>query len=189
MRFPVYNPRLGGNENYLVAITDDQNNIIVQETVSESNLVWGGDFRYDFAPISNSKDRLYILKVSFTGENLDDQMKILPVNQQRSGSIDRQENQLSVGNLENKYITLLYTKEDIYPGGNAILNHDKLPGDLVFQSYYQVTPVEFVKDSLSDLIFRTRQDSGFFIFYILILCSLSALLIRQLLGKYKKSNK
>lgn len=189
VRFPIFNPRLGGKENYKVAILDESNNVLRQETVSESNLGWGGDFRYDFLPIVKAKNRKFFFSVSFIGDSVEDGKILHDVNLSRSGRADSLIIDSSkFADLGKKYITVLYTEDDKYPAGYATLNELNLSGDLVFQTYYQVTHVEFVRDSLTDFISRTGQDTGFFIFYILILCSLSALLIRQLLSKKHTSN-
>lgn len=158
VRFPVYNPRLGGKEVYLVTISDENHNLLRKETFSESNLAWGGDLRYDFAPIALSENRQFFLTVSFIGENKEDGSIILSINQEKSGMAFEKSKEKKLGDLDKKYITLLYTKNDNYSGGAGFLNSDRLPGDLVFSTYNQVDLRSYIPILTNDIVQRIRQD-------------------------------
>ena len=80
VRFPIFNPNLGGKQLYLIRISDANNNVLRQEAVSESNLGWGGDFRYDFPAIPEAKKKTFILSISFSGENEEDSTNIQEIN-------------------------------------------------------------------------------------------------------------
>src|SRR4030067_2597139 len=57
IRLLVFNPRLGGRAKYKLTLTDEGNNLIWQDLISESNFGWGEGFRYDFKGIANSKNK------------------------------------------------------------------------------------------------------------------------------------
>src|SRR3989344_151005 len=91
VRLFVFNPRLGGKKTYILELTDESNNQIRQDTISESNLGWEMQLRYDFRPVDSSKNKNFIIKITYPEENkaIKDHEEILTLlNQNRLGTTE-----------------------------------------------------------------------------------------------------
>src|SRR3989338_2589047 len=68
IRLVVYNPKLGGKSKYKLSLSDENERIIWQDSISESNLGWAEEFRYDFKAIPRSKNKTFTFTVSYEEE-------------------------------------------------------------------------------------------------------------------------
>lgn len=187
IRFPVYNPRLGGNESYLLNILDDRSNILRTEVISESNLSWGGDLRFDFAPINGSRGKKFAFSISYIGGNKEDGESVLLLNQDRIGIPGEHTDKERSAVIEKKYITLLYSNENAYTGGNAYLNKDRLSGDLVFQTYNQMDIKSYFSSTMDDTIIKLKGDQYFLISYFSLMILIASIIILRIFHKNKSN--
>lgn len=181
IRLPIYNPRLGGQAAYQISILNPEHQIIRQMVIKESNLGWGEDFRFDFSPIAGSLNQTYTFSVSFSDTDQTDSDALTVINRQQLGqTIDSELPGLNLESVKENYISLPYSRENVYFAGKASLNDLPLSGDLAFQVYYSVPPLTYLEDSLLDLISRISQDLSFFVFYFIFLIGLVLILIKRL---------
>ena len=170
IRVVIYNPKLGAKGSYLFAISDDQNVAVKELTVSESNMGWGEQFRFDFAPIGDSAGKSYVLSIVSQQKDLNDTPLITDMNNSKAYNTGKKFTEEQIDLAEKNYIALGYGVKDYFKDGTASLNSNPLPGDLVFQTYYRTSVPQFIRDSLTSFAGRMSQDSGFLIFYLLTLC-------------------
>lgn len=159
VRFSVSNVQLGGAEEYEFTILDDKQTVLRSFSAKESNLGWQYTFRYDFAPIADSAGKTYTLNLAFKGSSTSGQ------------------------NREN--LKVAYSKKNLYPDGEAIVNNKPVSGDLTFSTYYQVSPAAFLRDSVSDFTNRLTLDKNFLFSYLALLTVLSIYLLKRIFGKRK----
>ena len=179
IRVVVYNPKLGGAGSYLFSISDDQNVTVKELTVSESNMGWGEQFRFDFAPIHDSAGKSYALSIVSQQKDLKDVLLITDMNTSKALNTGQKFTEEQIDLVEKNYIALAYGANDYYKDGTASLNSTPLPGDLVFQTYYRTSAPQFIRDSLISFAGRMSQDSGFLIFYLLTLSLLIACIVAR----------
>lgn len=180
IRIFIFNPKLGGKEEYKIKIISGKSQTIREEKVTESNLGWGQLFRYDFDPVSNSKNKTYKIEVEYAGSaniNKDDLIKLNI--DLKNGKIGESVNPETRNKLQKNYPGIAYSYTDEYKNGSAYLNNEKLNGDFVFQTYYSVKPAEFLSDTISGLRLKFAGDPYFILFYFLVIAGLSALVTRR----------
>ena len=68
--------------------------------------------------------------------------------------------------------------EDVYLQGEAFLNHKPLSEDLIFRSYYYLSPQRFWLVSLREFWQRFLSDSFFAVFYLALVLILVILVIK-----------
>lgn len=186
IRFPVFNPKLGGQKSYQIVILDDKNQSLRQEIVKESNLGWGQTFRYDFSPVQNSKDKQFKFMIMYLEEDTQNSEILTKINTSRIESLNLSSISSDIiDSIQKNYISISYSRTDNYGKGAAILNDQLLKGDLVFEAYYQTNMEGFIKDSIIDFVGRGRQDLSFFIFYFLLVFTLSILLFYRLIKDHR----
>lgn len=185
IRFPVFNPRLGGHESYLLKILDDRGNILRSEVISESNMSWGGDFRFDFAPIKGSRSKKFAFSISYTGENSEDGESVLTLNQERIGIWGKYADKEKSAEIAKRYITLLYSKDDVYTGGNAYLNNDGISGDFVFQTYNQMDIKSYFSSTIAETVKKLKSDQYFLLSYFSLMLLIASVILFRIFHKKK----
>lgn len=179
IRVVVYNPKLGGQGSYLFTISDEQNIVVKELTVSESNMGWGEQLRFDFAPINDSAGKSYVFSIVSQQKDLKDMPLITDMNNSKALNTGKKFTEGQIDLVEKNYIALAYGVNDYFKNGTASLNSTPLPGDLVFQTYYRTSAPQFIRDSLISFAGRMIQDSGFLIFYFLTLSMLIVCIVTR----------
>ena len=185
IRMLVYNYRLGGKTEYLLSLKDDKDNILQKLTVSESNVGWEYTLRYDFLPVKSDQSINYKFSLCLKEENSDtfqedgpvvSDLNLKTVNDDTAFFIEPElEDQ-----VPKRYFSVAYNRSDLYQGGSAYINDQKLPGDLHFQIYYQTTLKDFIKDSLTDFSKHVSYDSSFFLFYLIFIFILILSIVKRI---------
>jgi len=179
----VRNPRLGMDQEYELRLVDESGQVVRSLRVKESNLGWDDWFRFDFPAIGDSAGKTYRLEVAHTGvdknpEDVAEYNRVMTGEEPRSvrsdgSGFERQ------GVINQSYLNLLYTRDDAYSGGQAYVADVAVAGDIQFQSYYQVSPVGFVRDSALGAAKRLMGDGWFVLIYGALLAAVAALMIRR----------
>ena len=171
IRLYLSNPKLGGSNLFLITIAKN-NQIVRQETFSESNVGWDMTFRFDFEPIiSNPRDK-FRLNISTLDSDRQDISDLTLVNLNRSALRQNSKNYLSnmrQSELDSKYLHVTYSLKDAYSKGSAVLENSDLPGDIVFETYYSTDIKTATANLAGNTITRLKADSSFSIFYLLML--------------------
>jgi len=173
VRFQVYNPNLGGPRNYFLKILDESGSSLRLMPVTESNLGWGDEFRFDFPPIYPSRGRPFIFEFSsFQSESAGDVADgslLLKSNENQLWNRDITKLEATKSDTVKKTsIGVAYDPVNRYSDGTGLLNNRPFSGDLKFELYYSVSAGGFLRDSAGDFFRRTEQSRGFFIVYGLI---------------------
>jgi hypothetical protein len=180
VRLYVFNPNLGGKALYTISILDEYKNIIRTSKISESNLGWAYSYRYDFIPIPDSKNKTLTVIISYDGSQIDQILPIEELNKEKTKVTSSTLSAKLKDEIQKKFIGLAYANGDNFPGGSAYAGTTKLPGDLVFQTYYSTSLSAFISDSLNDFKMRLIQDKSFLLFYILLMFVLVTVLTLRL---------
>lgn len=185
IRMLLYNFRLGGKTEYLLSVKDDQNNILQKLTVSESNVGWEYTLRYDFPAVITSNSKNYKFSLCLKDEDSDAFRKDGPVVSKLNLKTVENDPTLFVDpklqdQVPKRYFSAAYNRSDLYEGGSAYINDQKISGDLHFQIYYQTTLKEFIKDSLADFSKHVSYDSSFFLFYLIFIFILMISIIKRI---------
>ena len=186
IRLFVFNAKLGGKKEYLISISKN-NEILRQQTFSESNVGWEMVFRYVFDPIESQVNDKFILNIDSRDSDVTDVPKLTMINQSRTdlNKINLIENLSSnqVDEIDAKHLQITYSKKNLYAKGSARLNDTELPGDLVFETYYVTNPSTAIRHAVGNTLSRMQVDRSFFFFYFLLLAIIIFAIFRSVLKK------
>lgn len=177
IRILVFNPDLGGKQNYKIQIENDQKEIIREEIITGFNLGWNFELRYDFAPITGSKNKYYKFLLSTDSENEFEKDSLTLLNNNKLGLQDIDSKLMEkLDPIHKSYTAIAYTRTDNYKNGETYLSGFKLPGDLVFKTYYSINIKKYPIDAYNDFTTKMKADGGFFVFFTILLICLILLL-------------
>lgn len=122
-----------------------------------------------------------LARISFSGDNIGASswlpLKFSPIFNSNGGKFYFFIEQLKISERE-KSIEFSRSVENVYPSGNAFVNHEPSDGDLTFRSYYYLSFQRFWLVSLQEFWQRFLSDSSFAIFYFALVLILVILIIK-----------
>ncbi len=178
-RFVVLNPALGGAKRYHLQILDKEKTLLREMSVTQSNLSWGLPIRFDFTPISKSKNQKFYFAIKSPDENKLEEQGVRNFNEQKLGSSSAEIKPDVREVIEKTQIQLTYSKQDVYPLGELFYNDLATYGDLNFETYYTGSVPRLLADTAVDFGKKMTSDPLFFVAYLGLLIGLGMVIIRS----------
>ena len=186
IRLFVFNAKLDGKNEYLISILKN-NQILRQQTFSESNVGWEMVFRYDFEPIQSQPNDKFLLRIASKNSDETIESNLNIINQSRTNlnkkNLIESLSSNEVDEIDAKHLQITYSKKDLYQKGSARLENTELSGDLVFETYYVTNPSTAIRHAIGNTLSRMQVDRSFFFFYFLLLAIIIFAIFRSVLKK------
>ena len=188
IRLFAFNPMLGGKKTYTFVIKGSEGDVLRTMSVSESNLGWASELRYDFPEIKEAKNKKFYISVIFDSNNPkepEDTRILSLLNDVRLNQLKTEKGEEeTIDRVQKKYTSFAYSRGDNYKSGNAFINEKQLNGDIVFKSYYTTYVKESLTDSMNQFGERLYSDGSFFIFFFLVITAIVTIILRRIRSFY-----
>lgn len=170
------NNNFQGNSSYEITLSDERENVLRNLLLTDANLGWNAELRFDFAPIPDSYNKKFVVKLVQLKAGQSESPNTNPTKISKDSTI------LSEALTKNSLL-ITSSRKDVYSEGQAYTNNTATTGDLVFRTYYKTDVIALLRNSTTIVIQKLRLDPIFSLFYGLLLISLLLILIWP---RYKK---